>query len=58
MSAWIEIAATLSTIDNAANVALYMSAWIEMISACKFPISVCVALYMSAWIEIVNYVKK
>ncbi len=36
------------------SVALYMSAWIEILAALEFFLVHRVALYMSAWIEIAN----
>ena len=54
MSAWIEIANCLLKY-SVSRVALYMSAWIEMLTLKEYRTTdVRVALYMSAWIEIVN----
>ena len=37
-----------------AEVALYTSAWIEMLILIMIPLNLLVALYTSAWIEIFN----
>ncbi len=52
MSAWIEIALKCPVQSWENDVALYMSAWIEIYRPLESVIERNVALYMSAWIEI------
>ena len=58
MSAWIEIESKKRLPVATLGVALFVSAWIEIVKKADHAVKVTVALFVSAWIEIKSFFKK